>query len=276
MGVTASYYMGNTIRFLAFDGAGRMVCMVRVRKLCGMMSTRRHFLKLSGLAAAGTQGASYAAEPSPRPFIHGFNFKFKGGVPKEEIASLMKELAALKGKIPVLKEFFIGENMAQRTHGFQYGEVAVFDKKEDLMIYEKHPEHEKLVKKILPRLEVGNGMDFFPIGQPNTKLGGASYKGHFVHAFNFKFKPKVPEEEIADLMNKLAGLKAKIPVLKELVVGKNEVRWHRGFQYGQISIFDKKEDLATYDRHLEHQKLVRQIIPRLAGGNAMDFIPLDV
>ncbi|HCQ34025.1 MAG TPA: hypothetical protein DIV54_11045, partial [Verrucomicrobiales bacterium] len=110
--------------------------MVRVRKLCGMMSTRRHFLNLSGLAAAGTQGVSYAAEPSPRPFIHGFNFKFKGGVPKEEIASLMKELAALKGKIPVLKEFFIGENMAQRTHGFQYGEVAVFDKKEDLMIYE--------------------------------------------------------------------------------------------------------------------------------------------
>ena len=144
------------------------------------------------------------------------------------------------------------------------------------MIYEKHPEHEKLVKKILPRLEVGNGMDFFPIGQPNTKLGGTSYKGHFVHAFNFKFKPKVPEEEIADLMNKLAGLKAKIPVLKELVVGKNEARWHRGFQYGQISIFDKKEDLATYDRHPEHQKLVRQIIPRLAGGNAMDFIPLDV
>ena len=39
-------------------------------------------------------------------------------------------------------------------------------------------------------------------------------------------------------------------------------------------IFDKKEDLLVYDRHPEHKKLVRRIIPKLAGGNAMDFIPI--
>ena len=60
-----------------------------------------------------------------------------------------------------------------------------------------------------------------------------------------------------------------------MVVGKNEARWHRGFQYGQISIFEKKEDLMTYDQHPEHKKLVRKIGPKLAGGNAMDFIPID-
>ena len=59
--------------------------------------------------------------------------------------------------------------------------------------------------------------------------------------------------------------------LKELVV-ENEAHWHRGFQYGQISIF--KVDLKTYDQHPEHQSLVRKIGPKLAGGNAMDFIPL--
>ena len=75
----------------------------------------------------------------------------------------MKELAALKGKIPVLKEFFIGENMAQRTHGFQYGEVAVFDKKEDLATYDRHPEHQKLVRQIISRLAGGNAMDFIPL-----------------------------------------------------------------------------------------------------------------
>jgi hypothetical protein len=232
-------------------------------------------MKLSGLAALGITDESFAAEPAQKPFIHGFNFKFKAGVPDQEIASLMKELAALKGKIPVLKEFFIGKNIALRTHGFQYGEIAVFDKKEDLMHYEKHPEHQKLVKKILPRMEIGNGMDFFPIGTPNTKLGAASYKGHFVHAFNFKFKDGVSKDEIAELMHELAGLKKKIPVLKELLVGKNEARWHRGFQYGQISIFEKREDLMTYDKHPEHKKLVRKIIPKIVGGNAMDFIPLD-
>ncbi len=143
------------------------------------------------------------------------------------------------------------------------------------MLYEKHPEHEKLVRKILPRLEIGNGMDFFPIGEPNTKLGTTNYKGHFVHAFNFKFKEGVSNNEIAGLMNELAGLKGRIPVLKELLVGKNEARWHRGFQYGQISIFEKKEDLVAYDRHPEHEKLVRKIVPKLAGGDVMDFIPID-
>ena len=223
----------------------------------------------------GLIGRSYAAENKKGPFIHGFNFKFKKGVPDEEVASLMRELAALKGKIPVLKEFFIGKNVARRTHGFQYGEIAIFDKKEDLMVYEKHPEHQKLVKKILPRLEIGNGMDFFPIGDGRTKLGVENYQGHFVHAFNFKFRQGVSDEEIARLMSELASLKEKIPVLKELVVGKNEAHWHRGFQYGQISIFEKQEDLMTYDKHPEHTKLVRKIGPKIVGGHAMDFIPLE-
>ena len=239
------------------------------------MKSRRHFIKLGGLVALGISTESYALEPGPKPFIHGFNFKFKRGVPEDVIASLMEELAALKDKIPVLKEFFIGKNVAKRTHGFQYGEIAVFNKKEDLMIYEKHPAHQKLVRKILPRLEIGNGMDFFPIGESNTKLGAVNYSGHFIHAFNFKFKDGVSNDEIAELMNELAGLKGKIPVLKELLVGKNEAHWHRGFQYGQISIFDKKEDLIIYDKHPEHRKLVHKIIPKLAGGITMDFIPID-
>jgi hypothetical protein len=239
------------------------------------MKSRRNFIKLSSLAALAFKNRIHADGVIKKPFIHGFNFKFKEGVSEKEIAGLMRELAALKEKIPVLKEFFIGKNIAERTHGFQYGEIAVFDKKEDLMLYEKHPEHQKLVKKILPRMEIGNGMDFFPMGDQKTKLGGMSYKGHFVHAFNFKFKRGVSNDEIAELMNELAGLKDKVPVLKELLVGKNEARWHRGFQYGQISIFDKKEDLMAYDKHPEHKKLVRKIIPKLAGGNAMDFIPID-
>ena len=238
------------------------------------MKSRRSFIISSSLAALALNTTAYAEAERQKPFIHGFNFKFKRGVPEEEVASLMKELAALKEKIPVLKEFLIGRNIATRTHGFQYGEIAVFDKKEDLMRYEKHPEHEKLVRKILPRLEIGNGMDFFPIGETDTKLGATSYKDHFVHAFNFKFKDGVSSDEIAGLMNELAGLKGKIPVLKELLVGKNEAHWHRGFQYGQISIFEKKEDLMAYDKHPEHKKLVRKILPRLAGGNAMDFVPI--
>ena len=239
------------------------------------MKNRRNFLKLGGLATLGYKGNAIAKSPSKKTFIHGFNFKFKKGVPEDKIAGMMKELAALKEKIPVLKEFLVGKNTARRTHGYQYGEVAVFDKKEDLMVYEKHPEHVKLVKKIIPNLEIGNGMDFFPIGEAKTELGTASYKGHFIHAFNFKFKKDVSDDEIAELMGELAATKEKIPVLKELLIGKNEAQWHRGFQYGEIAIFEKKEDLEIFDKHPQHQKLVKKIIPKLAGGNAMDFIPID-
>ena len=65
------------------------------------------------------------------------------------------------------------------------------------MVYERHPEHEKLVKKILPSLEIGNGMDFFPIGNPKTKLGSLNYKNHLIHAFSFKFKNEVSDDEMA-------------------------------------------------------------------------------
>ena len=66
------------------------------------MKSRRNFIKLGGLAALGFTETSMAESPSKKTFIHGFNFKFKKGVPEEKIAGMMKELAALKEKIPVL------------------------------------------------------------------------------------------------------------------------------------------------------------------------------
>ena len=238
------------------------------------MKNRRNFIRIGGLATIASNCSTLAESPSKKTFVHGFNFKFKKGVPDEKIAGMMKELAALREKIPVLKEFLVGKNIAQRTHGYQYGEIAIFEKKEDLMIYEKHPEHEKLVRKILPNLEIGNGMDFFPIGNMKNKFGTTNYKNHFIHAFNFKFKESVSEDEMAELMGELAALKEIIPVLKELLIGKNIAQWHRGFQYGEIAVFEKKEDLEIFDKHPEHQKLVKKIIPKIAGGNAMDFLPI--
>ena len=97
-------------------------------------------------------------------FVHLFYFKFKDDVPEEEMAALMKELAGLKKKIPVLKELVVGKNVARRTHGFQYGQISVFDKPEDLEAYEKHPEHGKVAKKIIPKLVHGVSVDFVPTG----------------------------------------------------------------------------------------------------------------
>ena len=260
-----------------------------------MKTTRRDFVRCGSLAALGLTGfvlaneeASAAAEiggekvhDAKRIFVHAFNFKFKQGVPEEEIAELMRDLANSKGKIPVLKELLIGKNVAPKRlqRGFQYGEIAIFEKEEDLKVFDRHPEHRKLVKRILPRMEFGNAMDFVPIGGAGTGIGtekAGEKKSGFVHAFSFKFKQGVPEEEIAEVMNDLAQSKAKIPVFKEYMVGKNVARMGRGFQYGEIAIFEKKEDLKVYQNHPEHRKIVKRILPKLAFGNAMDFVPIAV
>ena len=96
----------------------------------------------------------------------------------------------------------------------------------------------------------------------------------FIHVFLLKFKPEVSEKEIETLMQELAGLKNKIPVLKQFLVGKNKSPRGQGFQYAQVSVFEKEADLQIYEKHPEHQKLVRKIGPKLAGGLTMDFDPL--
>ncbi len=263
-----------------------------------MDKTRRNILQLGSLAALGLAGTALANEQSSTAtetdeenandkkgkFIHLFYFKFKEGVPDEEIAELMKKLASSTKKIPVVKEFMVGKNVARRTHGFQYGEIAVFEKKEDLEVFERHPEHQKLVRKILPKLVHGVTMDFVPIGgaalTDHHKSAASEEKGgtkrrKFIHAFCFKFKKDAPEEEVAGLMQELAGSKEHIPVLKEFMVGKNVARNGHGFQYGEIAVFDKKEDLQVFQRHPEHRKLVPRILPYVEVGITMDFEPIE-
>ncbi len=67
-----------------------------------------------------------------------------------------------------MKEFWVGKNLSPNGKGFQYGEVALFERKEDLEIYDKHPEHRKMVKKIGPKLAGGVSMDFVPLNPDKT------------------------------------------------------------------------------------------------------------
>ncbi|MGY8767860.1 MAG: Dabb family protein [Pirellulales bacterium] len=226
--------------------------------------------------SAATESNKSKASDSSGKFVHLFYFKFKEGVPDEEIAELMKELASSAKKIPVVKEFMVGKNVARSTHGFQYGEIAVFEKKEDLEVFERHPEHQKLVRKILPKLVHGVTMDFVPMtGSTLAEEKGNANKKIFIHAFCFKFKKDAPEEEIAGLMQELADSKEHMPFLQEFMVGKNVARNSHGFQYGEIAVFNKKEDLQAYQRHPEHSKLVPRILPHVEIGITMDFEPID-
>ena len=137
-----------------------------------MESKRRELMQLSGLAFLGLTGIAAAEEQTPgrnekseqgEMFVHVHFFKFKPDVPEEEIAALMQELAGLKEKIPVLKEFLVGKNTSPRGQGYQYAQVSVFEKEEDLQVYEKHPEHRKLVRRIGPKMAGGITQDFVPL-----------------------------------------------------------------------------------------------------------------
>ena len=39
---------------------------------------------------------------------------------------------------------------------------------------------------------------------------------------------------------------------------------------------EKKEDFEVFDKHPDHQRLVKKIIPKLDSGSAMDFIPISI
>ncbi|MDG2383435.1 MAG: Dabb family protein [Pirellulaceae bacterium] len=262
-------------------------------RLASLMSLGLLAFALTGAVSATEKGDAVTETKAKNlkeergKFVHLFYFKFKEDVPDEEIAELMKELVNSTKKIPVVKEFMVGKNVARRTHGFQYGEIAIFEKKADLKIFERHPEHQKLVRKILPKLVHGVSMDFVPIdgdalaedhistASDASEEKPKSPKQKFIHAFCFKFKNDAPEEEVAGLMQELAHSKEHIPVLQEFMVGKNVARNGHGFQYGEIAVFDNKEDLEVFERHPEHRKLVPKIIPHLEMGIAMDFEPIE-
>ena len=241
--------------------------------------TRRLQQAASESAERITMGTDSPATDTDGKFIHLFYFKFKDDVDEAEIEGLLKELAAASKNIPGVRQFLIGKNEARQAHGFQYGEIVVFDKKEDLEVFERHPDHLKLVRKIGPKMVHGVTMDFTPLKDASfSKVDdseGESPKKMFIHAFSFKFRPAAPQEKLEQLMIKLAATKSRIPVLKEFVVGKNVARNSHGFQYGEIAVFDSKKALQTYQHHPEHSKLVPQILTHMEIGIAMDFEPFD-
>ena len=77
---------------------------------------------------------------------------------------------------------------------------------------------------------------------------------------------------IAELMNELAV--GKIPVLKNCWLERTKRIGIGAFNTARFHFLIRKRT-SFYDKHPEHRKLVHKIIPKLAGGITMDFIPID-
>ncbi len=122
-----------------------------------MNTNKRDFLRLGALACLGLPGIAKAQEHGGE-FVHIFLMRFKPEVAEEDIETVMSELAGLKEKLPFLREFLVGKNVAGSGDGPHYAQVAVFETKEDLQAYQEHPEHRKVAQQVIPKLVVAEAL----------------------------------------------------------------------------------------------------------------------
>jgi len=91
---------------------------------------------------------------------HTVLFKWKDGTKKEQVNEVLRELNALKPKVPSILEIQAGENFSDRSGGFSHVLTSKFLTIEALDQYQIHPEHQKivvgLIRPILEQLVVGD------------------------------------------------------------------------------------------------------------------------
>jgi hypothetical protein len=92
--------------------------------------------------------------------IHVAIFKWKNSSKKEEICAVLRDIQQLKQKIPGLEKIYTGKNYHKRSKGFTHGVIVVAKDKKSLNLYRKHPDHEKIAKKIEILTRDGIGFDF--------------------------------------------------------------------------------------------------------------------
>lgn len=71
------------------------------------------------------------------------------GLDKGELTDRIKEeLEGLKNTIPEIKTMEVGKNSNELPTSFEVALYSEFDSKEDLKIYQEHPEHQKVAQFI--------------------------------------------------------------------------------------------------------------------------------
>ena len=71
------------------------------------------------------------------------------GMSKDElIVKIKQDLEGLKSAIPAIKTMEIGKNFNELSASYDVALYSEFESKEDLEIYQKHPEHVKVAKFI--------------------------------------------------------------------------------------------------------------------------------
>ena len=105
--------------------------------------------------------STFAADGPVRHIVH---FKFKASATKEQIAKIVEEFAALKGKISVVESLEWGTNVSKEglDKGFDYCWLVTFKNEADRDAYIVHPAHKAFVELLKPVLEEPMVVDFIP------------------------------------------------------------------------------------------------------------------
>ena len=113
------------------------------------------------LALAMLTMSSIAADGPIRHVVH---FKFKADATKEQIAKVVEQFAALKGKIPVVESLEWGTDISPEGlgKGFTHCWIASFKNAADRDAYLVHPDHKAFVAILKPILDEALVVDFVP------------------------------------------------------------------------------------------------------------------
>ena len=98
------------------------------------------------------------------PIRHVVHFKFKADATPDQIARVVKEFAALKGKISAVESLEWGTDVSPEglSKGFTHCWLVNFKNAADRDTYLKHPDHTAFVAILKPVLEEALVVDFVP------------------------------------------------------------------------------------------------------------------
>ena len=90
-------------------------------------------------------------------------FKFKDHTSKKKITEVKDTFVALKGKIPVIRDFEWGTNVGIEGiyQGFTHCFFLTFRSEEDRITYLPHHNHKVLVKLLSPHLDKVRVVDYW-------------------------------------------------------------------------------------------------------------------
>ena len=108
----------------------------------------RHSLESKNVGAGFTPARIESRVREYKMLKHVVFFKFKDGVGEEKIVDLEKSLAALPPVIPEILSYEFGRDVVRSERSYDLALVSTFKDLEALQHYQKHPDHQVVLKKV--------------------------------------------------------------------------------------------------------------------------------